>query len=116
MDSTKIKLLQLNTRSISNKKDLVEFILERDRIDIAILCETWLKDDFLKFKNFEIIKQNRIDGYGGVAILVRKLLKLDLITQRAYDPIETVEVKVHIKTQFIKLFHCTLSHKLKRES
>lgn len=65
------KVMQINIRSIRPKKNIVEHYLESKCIDVALICETWLKDNNILFKNFNLICMNRNDGYGGVAILVR---------------------------------------------
>lgn len=79
--------MQLNIRSLSNKRDILEHYLEVNKIDIAILCETWLKDQLIKFRNYKIITRNRLDGYGGVAILVANEIKYSELTQINYNAI-----------------------------
>lgn len=68
-----LRVLQLNTRSLKSNKDLIEALLYKEKIDIAILCETWLKtNENINITNFESATKNRDDGYGGFAILTKK--------------------------------------------
>lgn len=63
-------------------------MLTEYKIDIAILSETWLKPGSqYSFKNYHIHRDDRDDGYGGVAILVTKNL--------SYNPI-TFPVRYHL--------------------
>lgn len=70
-----LKILQWNSRSINaNKYSLVNYISTHD-IDVILLSETWLKENqTFTIKGFQCIRQDRHDGYGGVAILVSNLL------------------------------------------
>lgn len=50
-----LKILQINISSIYNKKDIVETYLEQNNIQIAFLCETWLKDNTINFRNYNLL-------------------------------------------------------------
>lgn len=91
IQSTKLKIMQINIKSISNKKDILEHYMEHNNIHIGIICETWLYNDNINFKNYNILHKNRIDGYRGVAIWILKRLKIEAIQQKNYAPFETIE-------------------------
>lgn len=94
--------MQINIRSLGNKKDIVEHYLEANKIDVAILCETWMRNDNIKFSKYEILAKNRPDGFGGVAIVISKRLKYDIIAQTNYDPIESIEAIIYTKDKKYK--------------
>ena len=48
----KMKILQLNTRSLHTSKQLIQHYVERNKIKIAVLTETWNNEDKLTFKNW----------------------------------------------------------------
>lgn len=77
----KLKIVQWNTQSIDSKRENLDMLLKEHEIDIAILSETWLKPGRqYSFKNYHIHRDDRDDGYGGVAILVSKKLSHKPIT------------------------------------
>lgn len=71
-----IKIMQWNARSLpSNRESLENFIYE-ENIDVILISETWFKiTQEYKFKNFIIIREDRLDGKGGTAILINKNMK-----------------------------------------
>lgn len=69
----KIKIVQWNIRSIiPNRIPLLSLIWNHDP-DVILINETWLKSqqDF-HINNYNIIRDDRTDGYGGIAVLIRK--------------------------------------------
>lgn len=103
-----LKILQINIRSILNKKDILEEYLDRNNIDIALISETWLKpNSIINFKNYNIFCKHRRDGYGGVAILAQKYLLYKDFKTENYTPIETVEVTFSLikkQVKFISMY------------
>lgn len=65
--------MQWNARSaVSNKNSLVNF-LNTNKVDIALISETWFKPTtIIKFSGFNIIRSDNLNGKNGVAILIRK--------------------------------------------
>lgn len=66
-------IIQWNCRSaISNKNDLI-YLINNHNPYLVCLSETWLKPSFsFKFRGYNTVRQDRFDGYGGVAILIKK--------------------------------------------
>lgn len=62
-----------NAKSVRNKREeLLEFI-ERYRVDVVLISETWLDSvDELKLPNFETYRSDRPTWGGGVAILCKR--------------------------------------------
>lgn len=91
------RILQLNTRSITPKRDLIDIYLIKNNIDAAMFSETWLLNDHkIKFKNYTFITQNRSDGYGGVAILLRNDIKITKLEKNDFKPLESIEVEINL--------------------
>lgn len=69
----KIRVFQWNCRSAnSNRGNLVKALSDLE-IDFAILSETRYKPNFtVTFKGFNIIRQDKVDGTAGVALLISK--------------------------------------------
>lgn len=59
--------MQWNIRSVNkNRTNLTKFL---EGFDLISLNETWLQNNYnFNFKSFYTIRQDREDGYGGVAI------------------------------------------------
>ena len=93
-----LNILQWNARSIrSNKGDLERFMFI-NKIQIGLVCETWLKrDSQFSFPHYNIIRRDRADGYGGVAVLVSSSLPFQVLNPVVTSPsIECVGVSVTI--------------------
>lgn len=73
-----LKICQWNCRSaISNKENLLNLLSETNA-DIALLSETWFRPGvFVSFPLYSILPSDRLDGRGGVAILLKKILNLE---------------------------------------
>lgn len=110
-----LKVLQINIRSLNTRKDILETFIEKHNIQIAIISETWLKNDNIKFKNYNLLTKNRDDGYGGVAILIKKDVKFKPILQNNYHPIETIETEIEWNNKIIKIISIYINPKTKLE-
>lgn len=77
-----LNLIQWNIRSIkSNYNNLINIISEFDP-DIVFLNETWLKkDDKINIKYYSIERDDRFDGKGGVAFLIRDNLQYEVMNK-----------------------------------
>jgi exonuclease III len=73
VNSGRINILQWNCRSILRKKHFLQNLLHHHDIRIFALSETHLSslDDFSVF-NFNIVRRDREDGFGGVLLGIRK--------------------------------------------
>lgn len=108
-----LKVMQINIRSIMSKKDILEHYLESKHVDIALICETWLKDNNIRFKHYNILTCNRIDGYGGVAIIIRKNIAYHNITQVDYMPIESIQTTIYYEDLKLKLISLYVNPNMK---
>lgn len=90
-----LKLLQINIRSLHTNKHLLEIFLFQLDIDIVILSETWLKNNVFYISGYQTFNQNRPDGYGGVAILVKNCYVANRkAPNNTLDRIESIEVDI----------------------
>nr|CAH7721985.1 unnamed protein product [Callosobruchus chinensis] len=71
-----LKILQWNLRSLTLRKAHLINLITNHELDIIILSETWLKENYtFKIKGFNIVEKCRNNtGYGGVAILISQEL------------------------------------------
>lgn len=82
MDSTptlntdSINIIQWNAHSIKPKSRSFELLLQQDKIHMAFISETWLSEEIVwKISNYNIVRADRADSYGGVAAVLHKSVK-----------------------------------------
>ena len=92
----KLNILQWNCRSLVPKLKIFESLLIQEKIHIAAICETWLNsDNNLNIKNYNVFRQDRINSFGGVAILSHKsILACKTNYNTSNNDIEVVGVKI----------------------
>lgn len=90
------KIMQWNARSAIANKNSLEYFLYSYNIDIAIISETWFKlDKYINFPGFNIVRKDREDGWGGVAILIRNKYTFNQISNiHSIDNMDVVAAKV----------------------
>lgn len=76
MKAQALRILQWNSHSIRNKVDSFHKMLEMYCPHVICICETWLTENVsCKIKTFNIYREDRLDGYGGVLLGVQKSLE-----------------------------------------
>lgn len=91
------QIIQWNCRSIVPKKSDLIYLINKFNPLIIVLSETWLKPGYIfGISGFTCIREDRADGYGGVAILVKNTVSFSQITfpPRNRDDINIVGVYV----------------------
>lgn len=79
MDS--INLLQWNCRSAVSNKSSLEYLLQEKNVNIASLSETWFKPGSqVTFSGYNLVRKDRPDGRGGVALLIKNNLKFSHVS------------------------------------
>ncbi len=72
-----MRLLQLNCQSLNTSKAILQDYVDRHKIDLVCITETWVQPAALKFKNWTPIPLlHPKDQYGGAAILARPGVKI----------------------------------------
>lgn len=85
MGSTKqrLKIIQWNARSAFSNHNLLKSLIKDSNLDIGIISETWYKPNYnIFFKGYNIIRNDRPGGKGGVAILIKKGLSFKTLNIR----------------------------------
>lgn len=78
MDS---KIIQWNCRSIIPKKTDLIFMINKYNPIVIALVETWLKPGYVfNIPGYTCLRDDRLDGYGGVAILIKNCISFSPIT------------------------------------
>lgn len=92
-----ISVLQWNCRSIVPKEDVFQHLVHSNQCDVFALCETWLElnSDFF-FHDFNIVRQDREDSYGGVLLGVRECHSFFRIDLPSLTGIEIVAIEAQI--------------------
>lgn len=74
-DSANIKIIQWNIRSLLANNHNLKVLLNNYKPHIASLNETWLSSHInLSFSGYDFIRQDRLDGRGGIAFLIKNNL------------------------------------------
>lgn len=93
MDS--LQICQWNCRSAIANKSNLECLLAQNNTDIALLSETWFKPGkYVSFFGYNVIRRDRDDGKGGVAILIRQNMKFTEISGPIFNNIYYVCIKI----------------------
>lgn len=83
-----IGMLYINSRSIKNKMDTLEVIINEMQIKILIVTETWLSEEeqqYFNFKNYNSIFSSRTKRGGGVGIFIHADLEFDVLEKLQTD-------------------------------
>ena len=100
-----LKFIQHNITSIRplETRKILNHFLNKNNIDIAILQEIWIKpNEDYKFPGYNFTKSLRINGYGGVGILIKNEIKYEEVKLPKLEPIEAIAIKtLNTKTEII---------------
>lgn len=71
-----INIIQWNSQSIRNKKFEFETVLNREKVHIAVISETWFDPGSeFRLNGYNLFRKDRSDGYGGIAIMTHCSIK-----------------------------------------
>lgn len=100
-----LRLASWNARGLRNKTGEVELLLDEFKIDILLVCETFLKpSNKIKIRGYNCYREDRSDrAGGGVALVIKSTIQHNQIQLPAFLNIEAVgiELKLHQKTYTI---------------
>lgn len=97
-----LRVLQWNARGISNfsRTQQLNFLILNKKIDIVLICETFLKPDHkFKLNEYKIYRNDRVTYGGGVAIAIRHGLSHDLLQNCPTVSIENISIKVYLNNK-----------------
>lgn len=110
MNSTmELKILQINIRSLVQNKNILEIYLERENIDVAILCEICIPDEhtipltFSKYNFYANIRENALRASGGVGFLIKKHFVVKFKKFNLSNVIEAAEIEVVNSIRKVKI-------------
>lgn len=74
LNNNALNIFIWNAQSIKNKANETFSYMKNLNVHVAIISETWLKDDVSLFDpEFKVYNLNRkSSGYGGVAIIIKR--------------------------------------------
>lgn len=105
-NKSKLKIIQWNARSaVANKNSLINFLITED-IDIALISETWFKRDVVYiYRGYNVIREDRDDGYSGVAILIKTGIPFERITikKNYIQDLLACGIKINYKQSYLSL-------------
>ena len=77
---TNLKIVQWNARSAFANHNFFKNLCEKTQFDIGLLCETWYKPAYnVRLTGYSIIRKDRMNGKGGVAIFIKNPLSYKII-------------------------------------
>lgn len=91
-----LNIFQWNAQNLKPKRLDFEGLLSQESIHLAILSETWLDiDTDLNISGYNVLRRDREDSYGGVALIIHKSVKVQSSLTRLNNVgIEMLHVKV----------------------
>lgn len=91
-----VNIVQWNSQSIKPKLTDFECMLFQNKVHIALLSETWLNEEInTNISNYSMYRNDRLDSYGGVAIVTHKSIKSEINHINLSNPgIEVLAIKV----------------------
>lgn len=91
----KLKIVQWNIRSVNSNRANLMCIVRKHDPDVILLNETWLKTNQNFFiKSYNIIRQDRQDGYGGVATCIKSNIIFDHVRNFSNNIIQSITIKI----------------------
>ena len=109
-----MKVVSFNARSLRNKITDIMSFLDKNKVELAFIQETWLRksDGHLTSQireyGYDIIsyrKSRKLDFGGGVALLYRNTLKVQSIKKSTYKSFEHIACKVVTENGALNFFH-----------
>lgn len=94
-----MKILQWNIRSVFSNIDNLKVLIQEYKFEIITLNETWLKKEYsFKLNQYNVMRKDRHDGKGGIAILIKNNIEyteLDLNPYNLPDKVQIQAIKLN---------------------
>ena len=100
-----VSIMYLNVRGLKSKLESLKEIIDEQKPDIIALVETLLcENDAIELKNYEIIRNDREAGGGGVLIAIKKEMKSIVIEDgTCKETTDTLWIRIYNKKEDIRL-------------
>lgn len=91
-----LNIVQWNSQSLKPKLIDFDTLLSKEKVHIAIISETWLdSESALHISGYNIHRKDRLDSYGGVAIIVHKSVQSQVCSISGINTgIEAIHVRL----------------------
>lgn len=90
------KIMQWNCRSAVPKKHEIIHLINKYDTCLFALSETWLKPgSIFKIHGFSCLRDDRSDGYGGVALLIRNTISFTPMSLPIYSDFSVVAAQIN---------------------
>lgn len=95
-NNVSLHIVQWNARSLMPKRNEFELLIAQEKAHIALVTETWLEPDtHFNVSGYNTLRRDRPDGYGGLAILIHKSIKVQQCSTYINNPgIEIMSVNL----------------------
>ena len=96
-------IMYLNIRGLKSKLESLKEIIDEQKPDIIALVETLLcENDAIELKNYDIIRNDREVGGGGVLIAIKKEMKSIVIEDgTCKETTDTLWIRIYNKKEDI---------------
>jgi len=93
---TELTFMLWNATSLNNKNHEFSYFINKNKIDVALVTETWLNSRIsLNFVNYEIIRSDSPrQNAGGVAIVINKQINFHILPQINITGCELLLIKI----------------------
>ena len=101
--------MQWNAQSIHHNKYFFKQFLNNNNIQIALISETWLKQNInFQIRGYTIVRNDCGNNHNGVAIVIHNSLNFQHISTFFDISLQNIMVKVQIYNKFINIlsFYC----------
>lgn len=112
MDHETLSIILWNAQSIRNKNIELSYFLNKNKIDVILISETWLKQNHnFSIPHYSIYRKDRAENQlynrgtvgGGVAIAVRNGIPHTLLPNIGTEVIESIGIEIKGPNQNLKL-------------
>lgn len=104
-----LRILYLNANGISNKIHEIYSFLLRKQVDVACICETFLKPHLTLHAHpeFKIYRLDRVEtSKGGLAIIIRRSIQHSILPTTPCKTIENLIIEVSADREKIRFLSC----------
>ena len=92
-----LKILYLNARSLKNKMEEVEIMINEEKIDVMVVSETWVTKNETKYYNFKMynsVYATRKKRGGGLGIFINKKISFEVL-EKCENTYSYISIKIH---------------------
>lgn len=98
-----LRICLWNATSVVNKFRELEFFLDNNSVDVALIIKTWLPSNFnLNFANCRIVKRDPVGvRAGGLAICIKRNIDYCILPSTDLPAGELLLIKLNVKPDFV---------------